>query len=170
MVNFRFNNIFCISKYVCMIYHFSAWRWTFTKDMGKLYYNQNTTKQHSTSRVCNSLGALYAYGKSIKLKKWRGRWTKHLTAIRDLTVRSCGVYIAVQLAIFQIANHTSYNETVFHYNDVTMGSMPSQITSLIIVYSAVYSGADKKNIKAPRHWTLCGEFTGHRWISRTNGQ
>ena len=28
----------------------------------------------------------------------------------------------------------------------------------------------KGNIKAPRHWLLCGEFTGDRWIPRTNGQ
>ena len=28
----------------------------------------------------------------------------------------------------------------------------------------------KENIKAPRHWPLCGEFTGDRWITRTNGQ
>ena len=28
----------------------------------------------------------------------------------------------------------------------------------------------KEKIKAPRHWPLCGEFTGDRWISRTNGQ
>ena len=28
----------------------------------------------------------------------------------------------------------------------------------------------KRNIKASRHWTLCGEFTGDRWIPRTNGQ
>ena len=28
----------------------------------------------------------------------------------------------------------------------------------------------KDNIKAPRHWPLCGEFTGSRWIPRTNGQ
>ena len=27
-----------------------------------------------------------------------------------------------------------------------------------------YSDADKKNIKAQRHWPLCGEFTGDRWI------
>ena len=25
-------------------------------------------------------------------------------------------------------------------------------------------------IKALRHWPLCGEFTGDRWIPRTNGQ
>ena len=28
----------------------------------------------------------------------------------------------------------------------------------------------KGNIKARRHWPLCGEFTGDRWIPRTNGQ
>ena len=27
----------------------------------------------------------------------------------------------------------------------------------------------KGNIKAPRHWPLCGEFTGDRWIPRTKG-
>ena len=33
---------------------------------------------------------------------------------------------------------------ITHYNDVTMGSIASQITSLTIVYSAVYSGADQR--------------------------
>ena len=28
----------------------------------------------------------------------------------------------------------------------------------------------KENIKASRHWPLCGEFTGHRRILRTKGQ
>ena len=31
-----------------------------------------------------------------------------------------------------------------HYNDVIMGSIASHITSLTIVYSAVYSGADQR--------------------------
>ena len=34
--------------------------------------------------------------------------------------------------------------TRIHYNDVIMGSMASQITSLTIVYPAVYSGADQR--------------------------
>ena len=33
---------------------------------------------------------------------------------------------------------------ISHYNDITMGSLASQITSLTIVYSAVYSGADQR--------------------------
>ena len=28
----------------------------------------------------------------------------------------------------------------------------------------------KQNIKAPRYWPLCGEFTGDLWIPRTNDQ
>ena len=32
----------------------------------------------------------------------------------------------------------------FHYNDVIMGAIASQITSLTIVYSTVYSGADQR--------------------------
>ena len=47
-----------------------------------------------------------------------------------------------------------------HYNDVIMTTMASQITSLTVVYSTVYSDADQENTKAPRHWPLCGEFTG----------
>ena len=49
-----------------------------------------------------------------------------------------------------------------------MGSIESQITSLTIVYSIIYSNADQR--KHPCHWPLCGEFTGDRWIPRTNGQ
>ena len=33
---------------------------------------------------------------------------------------------------------------LFHYSDVIMGTMTSQITSLTIVYSTVYSGADQR--------------------------
>ena len=28
----------------------------------------------------------------------------------------------------------------------------------------------EENIKAPRHWPLCGEFASDRWIPRTKGQ
>ena len=41
-----------------------------------------------------------------------------------------------------------------------MTTMAFQITSLVVVYLIVNSGEDKENIKAPRHWPLCGEVTG----------
>ena len=54
-----------------------------------------------------------------------------------------------------------------HYSDVIVGAMASQITSLTIIYSTVIQVQIKENIKAPRHWPLCGELTGHWWIPRT---
>ena len=39
------------------------------------------------------------------------------------------------------------NESVIHYNDFTMGPIASEITSLTIVYSTVYSDADLKTSK-----------------------
>ena len=55
-------------------------------------------------------------------------------------------------------------KTEAYYGDVIMGTIASQITSLTIVYSTVYSGTDQRNIGGPRHWPLCGEFTDDRWF------
>ena len=59
-----------------------------------------------------------------------------------------------------------------HYCDVIMGAMASQITSLTIgLFTQTFIKAQiEENIKALRHWPLCMEFTGHRWIPRTYGQ
>ena len=44
--------------------------------------------------------------------------------------------------------HFSYigftSDRAFHYSDVIMGTMESQITNLTIVYSTVYSGTDQR--------------------------
>ena len=48
-----------------------------------------------------------------------------------------------------ISNHradlTDYSVKRIHYNDVIMSAMESQITSLVIVYSSVYSGAHQSS-------------------------
>ena len=49
-----------------------------------------------------------------------------------------------------------------------MGAMASQITNITIFTQPFIQAQMKENIKAPRHWPLCGEFTGDRWIPRTN--
>ena len=51
-----------------------------------------------------------------------------------------------------------------------MRAMASQITSLMIVNETFIQAQIKENTKAPRHWSLWGEFTGDRWIPRTKGQ
>ena len=46
-----------------------------------------------------------------------------------------------------------------------MSTMASQVTSLTIVYSTIYSGVDQRKHKsyAPLSF-VCGEFTGDRWF------
>ena len=48
-----------------------------------------------------------------------------------------------------------------HYNDIIMGVMASQVTSLTIVYSAVYSGADQR--KHQSFASLAFARGIHRW-------
>ena len=50
-----------------------------------------------------------------------------------------------------------------------MGLMASPITSRLFTQPLIQAQI-KENIKAPRHWPLCGELTGDRWIPRTKGQ
>ena len=95
-------------------------------------------------------------------KQWRRRWFEEpwhpLCALRHTTVS--GVY---------------YHR--MHYSDVLIGTMASQITSLTIVYSTVYSGTDqRKEQSSTSHVTgLCvvnspvtGEFPAQRASNAEN--
>ena len=53
-----------------------------------------------------------------------------------------------------------------HYNYVIMSAVASQITSLTIAYSTVYSGTDQRK----HHWPLWGESTDRWWIFLTRGE
>ena len=56
--------------------------------------------------------------------------------------------LSLQQSIFpdalKIANVLPLFKACYHYNDVKMGAIASQITSLTIVYSIVYSDADQR--------------------------
>ena len=56
-------------------------------------------------------------------------------------------------------DHASINR--IHYSDVILGAMSSQFTSLTIVHSTVYSGADQK--KHQRSASLAFLWGIHRW-------
>ena len=47
-----------------------------------------------------------------------------------------------------------------HYNDVIMGAMASQIASLAIVYSSVYSDADQRKHQSSASLAFVREFIG----------
>ena len=49
-----------------------------------------------------------------------------------------------------------------HYDDVIMSAMASQITSLTIVYSTVYSGTDQRKLQSSA--SLASVRRIHRWL------
>ena len=57
-----------------------------------------------------------------------------------------------------------------HYSDVIMGQMASKITSITIIYSTLYWGVCQRKHQRSASLALSQEFSGDRWIPRTNGQ
>ena len=47
-----------------------------------------------------------------------------------------------------------------------MGAMASQSPATRLFTQPFIQTQIKENIKVPRYWPLCGEFTGDRWIPR----
>ena len=60
--------------------------------------------------------------------------------------------------------------TLQHYVDVIMTTMASQITSLTVVYSIVYSDADQRKHQSSASLAFVWGFHRDRWIPRTTGQ
>ena len=58
----------------------------------------------------------------------------------------------------------------WHYDDVRMGAIASQITSLTIVYSTVYSNADQRKHQSSASLAFVWGIHRDRWIPRTKGQ
>ena len=65
---------------------------------------------------------------------------------------------------------THCTETWDNYTDVIMGAIASQITSLTIVYSTVYSDADQRKHQSSASLAFVWGIHRDRWIPRTNGQ
>ena len=69
--------------------------------------------------------------------------------------------ITISVACFILCDKS--DQKVSHYNDVIMSAMASQITSLTIVYSTNYSGADKKHQKYQSSASLAFVRRIHMW-------
>ena len=63
-----------------------------------------------------------------------------------------------------------YSLQVFHYSDIIMSMMASQITGIPSVCSTVCSGANQRKYQSSASLVLWGEFTDDRWIPLTKGQ
>ena len=65
---------------------------------------------------------------------------------------------------------TTYRKALKHYTDVIMTEGASQITSLTVVYSAVYSGWDQRKHQSSAVLAFVRGIHRDRWIPRAKGQ
>ena len=65
------------------------------------------------------------------------------------------------ITIFTIQSFDFLSIHIFHYNDVIIGAVAFQITSLPIVYSTVYSGADQRKHQSSASLAFVRGI--HRW-------
>ena len=118
----------------------------------------------------------YVHYLNIKTNIWIVRCVSQIREFNGF-MWSVGKYIKVTLAF---KNILSYHHTYIgnyerenmstHYNDVIMSTMVSQITSLTIVYSTVYSGADQRKHQSSAPLTFLRGIHGDQRIPRTKGQ
>ena len=72
---------------------------------------------------------------------------------------------------WKIGSQISVNLTnVNHYNDVIMSMIASQIISLAMVYSTVYSDSDQRKHQSTTSLAFVRGIHRDRWIPRTKGQ
>ena len=64
----------------------------------------------------------------------------------------------------------SFTKPPFHYDDVIMTTIASQITSLTSVYSTVYSDADQRKHQSSASLAFVWGIHRDRWLPRTKGQ
>ena len=115
----------------------------------------------------------------VVLKSSLGHTNIYQTYIEGL-VQDCSISIANALEIMQSGTDHLYLQFIlfpnipivqaFHYRDVMMNTMVSQITGVLIVYSTVCSGGDQRKHQSSASLALWGEFTSDRWIPHTKGQ
>ena len=91
----------------------------------------------------------------------KGQWNL-FTMIQHLLIRN---FLGTKFLPLSISG-----SMLFHYSDVIMDTVASQITSLAIVYSIVYSGADQRKHQSSGPLAFVRGIHRDRWIPRTKGQ
>ena len=100
----------------------------------------------------------------IKRSGWRDCLGHKFGAIDTTSTRKHDNFPeAMQLAVLPLWSS--------HYSDVIIGATASQ-SQVSRLFTELFIHAQiKENIKASRHWPLCGEFTGHsphKWPKTRN--
>ena len=90
--------------------------------------------------------------------------TTLLWTVRKLLLWQPSIHPVMRLRTRQCNNFS------VHYIDVIMTTMASQITSLTVVYSIVYSGAYQRKHQSSASLVFVRGIHRDRWIPRTKGQ
>ena len=81
------------------------------------------------------------------------------------------VYVTLHHMVLHMNAEIFFTEQLIsHYIDVTMTTMASQITSLTVVCSIVYSGADQRKHQSSVALAFVRGTHRDRWITHTKGQ
>ena len=111
----------------------------------------------------------------LTFKVCNGKYLLNIDAQRikhyiDGLVHDCSNSIAKALELLQSKPSIWCQSCKYHYNDIIMTTMASQITSLAVVYSAVYSGVDQRKYQSPASMAFVWRIHRDRWIPRTKFQ
>ena len=123
-------------------------QWSKPDGYGKISQCITTTKHSKAKTVCIFLG-IYCTLLPFSRQRYQdnccyqdGDAMCHLARIVTTLLQQEGI---AKIGQPKKSSDWHTNNIWNHYNDVIMGKIASQITSLTIVYSAVHSGADQRN-------------------------
>ena len=80
------------------------------------------------------------------------------------------VTVTVRVALRNVSTLWTSRKLHNHYIDIIMTMMASQITSLTVVYSTIYSDADQRKHQSSASLAFVWKIHRDRWIPRTKGQ
>ena len=170
--NFRLNPIIYMDRKInCLMYHWLVWNILFLAVLSIHVAIRNTQLSnqqllhvfHLSDHVYSddqrseiSNHSIQSQRRYWKIEKQRNWGEKNISAFSVSTVPAAGL-------------------VSLHYSDVIMGVIASQITSLTIVYSSVYSDADQRKHQSSASLALCagnspvtGEFPTQRASNAEN--
>ena len=136
----------------------------------EIYFWKNTLIHMRNYPVCNICTIIkYRMGLIVvELFKWwhihNGPQSRIISFVRMTKVYCNGIRWLCMLSIWD------NNITMSHYSDVIMTTIASLITSLAVVYSAVYSDADQRKHQSSASLAFVWGIHRDRWIPRTKGQ
>ena len=101
-------------------------------------------------------------------KRWSYQWFAMPLCSCDITVLSVSMLPGIRHKAIEYwktvdlnCNLNSYKSPLLHYSDIIMSAMVPQFTSLTIVYSSVYSGADQRKYQSSASLAFMRGI--HRW-------